>query len=163
MLITGGSDGRVIRFALATFAPSSPPLPGARVAAVSVPPAAVQRLPAHDSSVTGLQLDSRFLVTGGNDGRVRLFELREASAASSSSSGGPQTSGPYASNAPTVGVGAGEEGRQFQYEYIREMCEPSESVWKVAYTKETCVVMYKRAGRTFVEIWCFRVKDEELA
>ena len=58
MLVTGGSDGRVITFTLkgTTFA-------------------VVQRLAAHDSSVSGLQLDERFLVTGGNDGRVRLYEF----------------------------------------------------------------------------------------
>lgn len=118
MLVTGGSDGRVIMFSLLAFSQGGGMSP-------------VQRLPAHDSSVTGLQLDSRFLVTGGNDGRVRLFEFAEGGA----------------------GDGTG------QYEYVREMCDPSESVWKVAYTRETCVVMYKKAGKTFVEIWTFKAKD----
>ncbi|KAF5386374.1 hypothetical protein D9757_006628 [Collybiopsis confluens] len=36
----------------------------------------LHRIAAHDSSVTALQFDSRFLVTGGNDGRVRLFETQ---------------------------------------------------------------------------------------
>ena len=35
---------------------------------------AQKRIAAHDSSVTALQFDSHFLVTGGNDGRVRLFD-----------------------------------------------------------------------------------------
>jgi F-box and WD-40 domain protein CDC4 len=34
----------------------------------------LQRVAAHDSSVATLQFDKDFLVTGGNDGRVRLFE-----------------------------------------------------------------------------------------
>lgn len=109
MLATGGSDGRVITFSLgASFA-------------------VVQRLAAHDSSVTGLQLDSRFLVTSGNDGRVRLFHFE------------PHT------------------GR---CEYVRELSEPSESVWKVACTRETCAIMCKRAGKTVMEIWSFKPEDE---
>ncbi|EIW75106.1 WD40 repeat-like protein [Coniophora puteana RWD-64-598 SS2] len=55
LLATGGADGRVITFSLDTYT-------------------ARTRLAAHDSSVTALQLDARFLVTGGNDGRVRLYE-----------------------------------------------------------------------------------------
>ncbi|KAH7919886.1 WD40 repeat-like protein [Leucogyrophana mollusca] len=57
LLATGGSDGRVITFSLKTYTP-------------------LQRIAAHDSSVTSLQFDSRFLVTGGNDGRVRLYETQ---------------------------------------------------------------------------------------
>jgi F-box and WD-40 domain protein CDC4 len=34
----------------------------------------MRRIAAHDSSVTALQFDSRFLVTAGNDGRVRLYD-----------------------------------------------------------------------------------------
>jgi len=56
--VTGGSDGRVITFSLATYT-------------------ALHRIAAHDSSVTSLQFDpdSDFLVTAGNDGRVKLWEL----------------------------------------------------------------------------------------
>lgn len=112
MLVTGGSDGRVITFALkgTSFA-------------------VVQRIAAHDSSVTGLQLDERFLVTGGNDGRVRLFQFDR------------------------------ETGR---CEYVRELTELSESVWKVAYTRETCAIMCKRGGKTVMEIWSFKPMKHEL-
>lgn len=34
----------------------------------------MRRIAAHDSSVTALQFDAHFLVTGGNDGRVRLYD-----------------------------------------------------------------------------------------
>lgn len=57
ILATGGSDGRVITFSLETYS-------------------ILQRVAAHDSSVTTLQFDENFLVTGGNDGRVRLFETK---------------------------------------------------------------------------------------
>lgn len=57
ILATGGSDGRVITFSLENYS-------------------TLQRIAAHDSSVTALQFDENFLVTGGNDGRVRLFETK---------------------------------------------------------------------------------------
>ncbi|PSS18903.1 hypothetical protein PHLCEN_2v3189 [Hermanssonia centrifuga] len=107
ILVTGGSDGRVITFSLPfNFASSSPPPPSQEP---STPPKVfpvIQRLSAHDSSVTGLQLDSCFLVTG------------------------------------------------------EEMCEPSEGVWKVACTGETCVVMSKQVDKTWVEIWTFKPQEE---
>ncbi|RPD67392.1 WD40 repeat-like protein [Lentinus tigrinus ALCF2SS1-7] len=93
----------------------------------------VQRLAAHDSSVSGLQLDERFLVTSGNDGRVRLYEFELASAPS-----------PF----------------EPQCRFVRDMCEPSESVWKVAYTRETCAILSKKAGKMVVEIWSFKPEQE---
>jgi F-box and WD-40 domain protein CDC4 len=57
ILVTGGSDGRVIIFDLSTFE-------------------CLYRLCAHDNSVTCLQFDDRFIVSGGNDGRVKLWDLR---------------------------------------------------------------------------------------
>ncbi len=45
-------------------------------------------------------------------------------------------------------------------EYVREMCEPSEGVWKVACTGETCVVMSKQVDKTWVEIWTFKPQEE---
>ena len=124
MLATGGSDGRVITFSL-------------KGSAFSV----VQRLAAHDSSVSGLQLDERFLVTSGNDGRVRLYEFEFD----------------HARTAGDAGTGAGgAAGAEPQCRFVRDMCEPSESVWKVAYTRETCAVLCKKAGKMVVEIWSFK-------
>ena len=57
LLATGGSDGRVITFDLHNYT-------------------SLQRISAHDSSVTSLQFDSNFLITGGNDGRVRMYETQ---------------------------------------------------------------------------------------
>ncbi|KAM0753240.1 WD40 repeat-like protein [Meredithblackwellia eburnea MCA 4105] len=57
VLVTGGSDGRVIVFNLATFETR-------------------HRICAHDNSVTCLQFDDRFLVTGGNDGRIILWDFQ---------------------------------------------------------------------------------------
>ncbi|KAG9313147.1 WD40-repeat-containing domain protein [Chiua virens] len=61
LLATGGSDGRVITFDLRNFT-------------------SLQRISAHDSSVTSLQFDSNFLITGGNDGRVRMYETQSGAA-----------------------------------------------------------------------------------
>lgn len=55
-------------------------------------------------------------MTGGNDGRVRLYET--------------------------------ETGN-----LVRELNEPGECVWKVAFVKCTYAIMCKRAGKTVVEIW----------
>lgn len=63
LVITGGSDGRVITFSLQTMTIS-------------------RRIAAHDCSVTSLQFvddggdRDNFIVTGGNDGRVRLYEVQ---------------------------------------------------------------------------------------
>lgn len=57
LLATGGSDGRVITFSLRDYSP-------------------LQRIAAHDSSVTSLQFDSNFLITAGNDGRVSVYETQ---------------------------------------------------------------------------------------
>ncbi|KWU42230.1 WD40 repeat-like protein, partial [Rhodotorula sp. JG-1b] len=56
-LLTGGSDGRVIVFSLESYQP-------------------VHVLEAHSTSVTCLQFDRKFIVTGGNDGRIKLWDFR---------------------------------------------------------------------------------------
>ena len=66
-LATGGSDGRVIIFQL-------PPTASSFVPSEATYDNRCKRIAAHDSSVTSLQLDSHFLVTGGNDGLVRLYD-----------------------------------------------------------------------------------------
>ncbi|EPQ56130.1 WD40 repeat-like protein [Gloeophyllum trabeum ATCC 11539] len=114
LLATGGSDGRVITFSIT---PPTPPATG------SNPTFAIQhRINAHDSSVTALQFNDNLLVTGGNDGRVRLFEMK---------TGKP----------------------------IRELSDPCECVWKVAFRKDVCAIMCKRAGKTVMEFWSFRPRD----
>ncbi|KAF7289425.1 hypothetical protein HMN09_01336100 [Mycena chlorophos] len=130
ILVTGGSDGRVITFALDNFQP-------------------IHRIAAHDSSVTSLQFDARWLVTAGNDGRVRLWEVQTGN-------------------------------------YVRELADASESVWKVCFGGgreeseeellrhvddadeafeghdgggDVIAIMCKRAGKSVMEIWSFRPND----
>lgn len=158
MLVTGGSDGRVITFSLlgSSFG-------------------VIQRLAAHDSSVTALQLDDRFMVTGGNDGRVRLFQFspqarlhpRDGGKGTGVGANDTETSmrsaechGDAASEG-IIGVGAEGEGKLGKCEYVRELSDASESVWKVAFTRSTCAIAAKKSGKTVVEIWRFRASDAE--
>ena len=142
LLVTGGSDGRVITFSLSTFQP-------------------LHRIAAHDSSVTALQFDSsssfssfsssggdgdgegggesegdtsgtrqgegQFLVTAGNDGRVKLWELAS--------------------------------GR-----WVRDLSDVSTSVWKVGCVwGQGCVaVMCRREGKTVVEVWSMRPRGKKV-
>ena len=57
ILTTGGSDGRIIVFNLATMN-------------------CLERLCAHDNSVTCLQFDQRFILSGGNDGRAKVWDIQ---------------------------------------------------------------------------------------
>ena len=57
ILTTGGSDGRIIVFNLATMQ-------------------CLERLCAHDNSVTCLQFDQRFILSGGNDGRAKVWDMQ---------------------------------------------------------------------------------------
>ncbi|GAA6051818.1 hypothetical protein JCM3770_004989 [Rhodotorula araucariae] len=59
LLVTAGSDGFVLVFSLATYEP-------------------LHRIKAHSQSVTSLQFDERFIVTGGNDGRLKLWDTKTA-------------------------------------------------------------------------------------
>ena len=38
---------------------------------------------------------------------------------------------------------------------IRELSQPAEAVWRVAFESERCVVMASRGGRTIMEVWGF--------
>lgn len=121
-------------------------------------------LQGHTALVCQLQLSSTMLATGGSDGRVITFSLNasfgvvQRLAAHDSSVTGLQLDERFL-------VTGGNDGRVrlFQFdrdtgkcEYVRELSEPSESVWKVAYTRETLAIMCKRAGKTVMEIWSLK-------
>ncbi|KAJ7623604.1 WD40-repeat-containing domain protein [Roridomyces roridus] len=122
ILVTGGSDGRVITFSLSDYTP-------------------LHRIAAHDSSVTSLQFDARWLVTAGNDGRVRLWEIktgayvRELSEAGESVwkvcfGGGTEAAENFAA-APSGHDGGGD----------------------------VIAIMCKRGGKSVIEVWSQRPKD----
>ncbi|KAF8625386.1 hypothetical protein AX15_005407 [Amanita polypyramis BW_CC] len=119
-------------------------------------------LQGHTALVCQLQLSPTILATGGSDGRVITFSLDTYSvlhriAAHDSS----VTSLQFDKNFLVTG---GNDGRVRLFEmqtgnHIRELSDPSESVWKVAYGKETYVVMCKRAGHSVMEIWSTGPKE----
>ncbi|KAJ8090270.1 hypothetical protein PM082_018866 [Marasmius tenuissimus] len=195
ILVTGGSDGRVITYtlphpslrccqetssALLNTSPikhryishdantASSPMP-----LDSEPQYGIQhRLMAHDSSVTALQFDDHWLVTGGNDGRVKLWDVktgrfvRELGGAAnpvdhregrtSTSSKQRRTTGRNnsRSRAPLEEDGTGTSTR---------MAGVPECVWKAGFSKggEIFVAMVKSGGKSVMEIWSMR-PDEVL-
>jgi len=115
-------------------------------------------LQGHTALVCQLQLSRTLLATGGADGRVITFALGDYTvqhriAAHDSSVTSLQFDGQFL-------VTGGNDGRVRLFEtatgnYVREMCEPSEIVWKTVFRREVFAVMCKRAGKTAVEIWSF--------
>ncbi|KAJ7027889.1 WD40 repeat-like protein [Mycena alexandri] len=140
ILVTGGSDGRVITFSLNTYTP-------------------LHRIAAHDSSVTSLQFDGRWLVTAGNDGRVRLWEIRTGTYVRELSEGGESVwkvcfgggSGDaemgLGLRANARGSGGEGEGEDWEGEQGHDG------------GGDVIAIMCKRAGKSVMEIWSFRPED----
>jgi hypothetical protein len=82
----------------------------------------IHRLAAHDNSVTSLQFDDSRIVSGGSDGRVKIWDLK-------------------------TGV------------LVRELTQPAEAVWRVAFEEERAVVLASRLGRTVMEVWDFAPEE----
>ena len=119
----------------------------------------------HTALVCQLQLSPNYsiLATGGSDGRVITFSLStflpvHRLAAHDSSVTALQFDKRFL-------VTGGNDGRVRLFEtgsgkYVRELSEEGEIVWKVGYAGGTCAVMGKRAGKTVMEIWSFRPREE---
>lgn len=45
---------------------------------------------------------------------------------------------------------------------VRDLTEPCEGLWKVAFRGDVAVICCLRAGRTVLEIWSFRPVEEDL-
>lgn len=74
--------------------------------------------------MTSLQFDDTRIVSGGSDGRVKIWNLHTGT-------------------------------------LIRELSQPAEAVWRVAFEEERCVVLANRQGRTVMEVWDFAPPDED--
>ncbi|KAJ7777324.1 WD40-repeat-containing domain protein [Mycena metata] len=142
ILVTGGSDGRVITFSLNTYTP-------------------LHRIAAHDSSVTSLQFDGRWLVTAGNDGRVRLWEIRTGTYVRELSEGGEsvwKVCFGGGSGDAEMGLGAGGSARGGGGEGEAEG-EDGEGGQGHDGGGDVIAIMCKRAGKSVMEIWSFRPED----
>ena len=123
-------------------------------------------LQGHTALVCSLQLTPHTLVTGGADGRVLAFALPDLRvhtriAAHDSSVTSLQFDEQFL-------VTGGNDGRVRLFDvgsgvYLRDITAPSETVWKVVFRREVCAVLCRRAGKTTVEIWSFRPRDQACA
>jgi len=143
------------------------------------------RVQAHGSSVAGLQFDDRrgiggvgkkWVVSGGNDGRVVLWEWDPEGEATRGESPSSTFSGLGVGfdNPPILGGGMGlsmhglgtssrmnmNEGPSLRM--VRDLTEPCEGLWKVAFRGDVAVICALRAGRTVLEIWNFRPVEENI-
>lgn len=216
MLATGGSDGRVIVFSLPMASlssssstyhnhPSSPDSSTSRENHTHSPSSFVShhenqfhytplhRIAAHDSSVTSLQFDRRLglLVTGGNDGRVRVWEVetglwvRDLTSAQCNPGlggegfGDPSSTGRDPNSSPRQTQrterrvrtrSKSNSGRRVQANSNFGLGE-CECVWKVGFAysspsargsggAEVCAIMCRRQGKTVMEIWSLKPREE---
>lgn len=120
-------------------------------------------LSGHTALVCQLQLSPTILATGGSDGRVITFSLSSFKAL--------QRIAAHDSSVTSLQfdkrflVTGGNDGRVRLFEtrtgnYVRELTEQCDCVWKVMYCKATCAIMCKRANKTVMEIWNFGARDE---
>ncbi|GAA5849802.1 hypothetical protein JCM8547_000567 [Rhodosporidiobolus lusitaniae] len=106
VLVTGGSDGRVLVFDLDSFQPK-------------------HVLQAHANSVTCLQSDSKWIVSASNDGHIKLWDFQTG-------------------------------------QYIRDLAEPSDAVWRVTVRNDKVVTLCRKQDRTLMSVSTFRPSEEEL-
>jgi F-box and WD-40 domain protein CDC4 len=155
-LATGGSDGRVITFELFSHSSPSPRLGGSGSSSSSKSPLITSRMQSSHSSTESIRLLSKI---AAHDSSVTSLSLT-----------------------PRFILTSGNDGRTRLFSlqsgnYIRELSDGCESVWKVGVkcgplplssnspvdgeagkdnegiAMETCVVMGQRMGKTVVEVW----------
>jgi WD40 repeat protein len=120
-------------------------------------------LQGHTALVSQLQLSPTILATGGSDGRVitfclSTFDILHRIAAHDSSVTSLQFDTRFL-------VTGGNDGRVRLFEtktgnFVRDLSERSDNVWKVVYRGDLCVVMCRRATRTVTEIWSFWLRPD---
>ncbi|TFK20265.1 WD40 repeat-like protein [Coprinopsis marcescibilis] len=125
----------------------------------------VALLQGHTALVCQLQLSPTLLITGGSDGRVITFSLDSFTishriAAHDCSVTSLQFVDDGGENDNFLVTG-GNDGRVRLYEvksgnYVREVSEGGEKVWRVVVGWGVCVAVCKRGAKTVVEIWSMR-------
>lgn len=104
------------------------------------------------------------LVTGGSDGSVRVWSLKEYQpihrlAAHDNSVTSLQFD-------DTRIVSGGSDGRVKVWDlktgaHVRELCQPADAVWRVVFEDEKAVIMASRGGKTVMEVWSFSPPEDE--
>ncbi|RXW17571.1 hypothetical protein EST38_g8283 [Candolleomyces aberdarensis] len=122
-------------------------------------------LQGHTALVCQLQLSPTLLITGGSDGRVITFSLETLNishriAAHDCSVTSLQFVDDGGSRDNFLVTG-GNDGRVRLYEvqtgnYVRDVSEGGEGIWRVVVGWGVCVVVCKRGGKSVVEIWSMR-------
>ncbi|KAF4610817.1 hypothetical protein D9613_007272 [Agrocybe pediades] len=121
-------------------------------------------LQGHTSVVCEVHLSPTLLVTGGADGRVIAFSLSNYQAVNQiAAHDSSVTSLQFDDEFLVTG---GNDGRVKLYEtrtgnFVRELSDRSQSVWKVAFVRGLYAVMCMRGGKTVVEIWSLRPRSKK--
>lgn len=122
-------------------------------------------LQGHTSLVGQLQLSGDTLISGGSDGRVIIFSLKSAETRFRLCAHDNSVTCLQFDDRFLITGGNDGHVKLFEVETgtpIRELTEPCEAVWRVAFKKDKCVIMCKRGGKTVMEILSFRPPEEAL-
>jgi F-box and WD-40 domain protein CDC4 len=95
------------------------------------------------------------LVTGGSDGSVRVWSLKDYQAIHRLAAHDNSVTSLQFDNSRIVS--GGSDGRVKIWDLkkgtlVRELSDPAEAVWRVVFEEEKCVIMANRGGKTIMEV-----------
>jgi WD40 repeat protein len=112
-------------------------------------------LQGHTSLVGQLQMRGNTLVTGGSDGSVRVWSLEKMVPIHRLAAHDNSVTSLQFDDCRVVS--GGSDGRVKIWDLksghlVRELTQPADAVWRVAFEEEKCVVMASRQSRTIMEV-----------